>query len=78
MGIGFLPNKESMGIEVKKWTARRKLETLVGLCNSCIYKAFDILLAQECRTCEIRKGIHWILNDKVGLSITDNRLLRTG
>ena len=60
MGLGFLPSRESMYIEVQKWTALRQLDTLQGLCNSCVYKTFDIILAKVCRMCVIRKGILWI------------------
>lgn len=75
MGLGFLPNRESMCSEVEKWTALGKIDTLQGLCNSCVYKAFDIILAQECRMCVIRKGILWIQAENRRERLVDDRLM---
>jgi hypothetical protein len=75
MGLGFLPNRESMCSEVEKWTALKNIDTLQRLCNSCVYKAFDIILAQECRMCVIRKGILWIQAENQREKLVDDRLI---
>lgn len=77
MGLGFLPNRESMCIEVEKWISLGKVDTLQALCNSCVYKIFDVLLAQECRMCVIRKGILWIQARNRSESPVGDRLLTT-
>ncbi len=64
MNLSFLPNRktlrqerETMREEIEQWIALRKLDTLLGVCNSCMYKVFDFILTQECRTCTVRDGI---------------------
>ena len=36
---------------------------LRSLCNCCVFKVFDFILAPECRMCVIRKGIVCIANE---------------
>ncbi len=64
MGLGFLPKRDSMCKEIEQWTVLRKLDTLLGLCNCCMYKTFDYILADECRMCTIREGILLIVKEK--------------
>lgn len=74
MSLGFLPKRDSMFKEIEQWTALRKLETLLDLCNCCIYKTFDYILADECRMCMIRKGILLIINEKKRQGSPDREL----
>lgn len=53
-----------MGEEIEQWIALRKLDTLLGVCNCCMYKVFDFILTQECRTCAIRDAILMISKEK--------------
>ncbi len=76
MGLGFLPKRDAMCKEIERWTALRKLDTLLGLCNCCIYKTFDYILAQECRMCSVRKGIQEILTEKKRECQEDGELLK--
>lgn len=73
MGLGFLPKRDNMCKEVELWTACKKVETLLGLCNCCVYKAFDYILPDECRMCVIRKGILRIADEKKrdGLDVSE-------
>jgi hypothetical protein len=64
MSLSFLPNKATMCKEIEQWIAIRKLDTLLSVCECCVFKAYDFILTQECRTCMVRKGI---------LRITDER-----
>ncbi len=57
MSIGFLASQDSMCQEIERWVGLGQLDTLIGLCNCCVYKVFDLILAPECRMCIIRKGI---------------------
>ena len=75
MGLGFLPKRDSMCKEIEQWTALRKLDALLGLCNCCIYKTFDYILAEECRMCMIRKGILLIINEKKRTGLPEHELL---
>lgn len=74
MSIGFLPDRESMYLEVEKWTAQGNSDTLEGLCNSCVYKTFDMILAQECRMCAVRKGLVLIRTENRRQKIAVDRL----
>ena len=64
MDLGFLPNKETMRKEIEQWVVLRKLDTLLGLCNCCMYKVFDFILPQECRGCTVRNGILGVVEAK--------------
>lgn len=64
MNLSFLPNRETMRKEIEQWIVLRKLDTLMGVCNCCMYKAFDFILTQECRTCTVRNGILSIVEEK--------------
>jgi hypothetical protein len=75
MGLGFLPKRDSMCKEIEQMTALRKLDTLLSLCNCCIYKTFDYILAEECRMCMIRKGILLIINEKKRTGLPEHELL---
>jgi hypothetical protein len=61
--------------EIEQWTACKKLDALLGLCNCCVYKAFDYILPVECRMCVIRKGILKISDEKRREALADNDLL---
>jgi len=64
MALGFLPSREAMCREVECWIAQQDVDTLLRLCNCCIYKTFDLILAGECRICIIRNGIRSIVRDR--------------
>jgi hypothetical protein len=64
MNLSFLPNRETMLKEIEQWIILRKLDTLLGVCNCCMYKVFDFILTQECRTCTVRSGILRIVEEK--------------
>ncbi len=64
MSLGFLPKRDSMCKEIEQWTILKKLDRLLGLCNCCVYKTFDYILADECRMCTIRQGILLIVKEK--------------
>ena len=64
MNLSFLPNRETMRKEIEQWIELRKLDTLMGVCNCCMYKVFDFILTQECRTCAVRDGILRIVEVK--------------
>ncbi len=76
MGLGFLPKRDAMCKEIEQWTTLRKLDTLLGLCNCCIYKTFDYILSDECRMCNVRKGIQKILTEKARECPEDEELLK--
>jgi len=48
---------------VEQWIALKRLDMLRSLCNCCVFKVFDFILAPECRMCVIRKGIVCIANE---------------
>ncbi len=62
MGLGFLPSRDKMMKEIEQWTVLKKLDTLTGLCNCCLYRVFD--LVQECRTCKVQRGIESIAGER--------------
>jgi hypothetical protein len=64
MNLSFLPNSDMMRKEIEHWIELRKLDTLLGVCNCCMYKVFDFILTQECRTCTVRNGILRIVEEK--------------
>ncbi len=77
MGLGFLPKRDSMCKEVEQWTILKKLDRLLGLCNCCMYKTFDYILADECRMCTIRKGILKIIQEKQQVDVPASSLPNT-
>ncbi len=64
MTMGFLASQDSMYHEIEQWVARGRLDTLISLCNCCVYKVFDLILTPKCRMCIIRKGIVLITNER--------------
>ena len=50
--------------EIEQWIKSKKLDTLLNICECCVFNAYNFILTQECRTCMVRKGI---------LRITDER-----
>lgn len=77
MGLSFLPNKNTMCKEIEQWIALRKLDTLLSVCDCCVYKVFDYILTQECRTCSVRKGIVRIMDERSQRDPQEEDLLRT-
>jgi len=58
MSISFFPSRSSMIREVERLIAAGSLDTLVSLCNCCLFKTFD--MDYECQACEVRIGIRLI------------------
>jgi hypothetical protein len=77
MGLRFLPNKNTMCKEIEQWIALRKLDTLLSVCDCCVYKVFDYILTQECRTCSVRKGIIRIMDERSQRDSQEEELLQT-
>jgi hypothetical protein len=75
MALGFLPNKEGMSREIELWIAHKEVDILLSLCNCCIYKAFDLILARECRSCAIRQGILSIVSERTDPVASEGALL---
>jgi hypothetical protein len=57
MSISFFPSRERMYKEIEQWIVLGKLDTLLSLCNCCVFKLHQESLALECRACLVRKGI---------------------
>jgi len=77
MNLSFLPNTDMMCKEIEHWVELRKLDTLLGVCNCCMYKVFDFILTQECRTCTVRQGILRIVEEKRREARDENTVLET-
>ncbi len=77
MIMGFLASQDSMYHEIEQWIALGRLNTLMSLCNCCVYKVFDFILAPECRMCIIRKGIV-LLTKKHGKSCAESSAPSSG
>lgn len=63
MGLGFVPSRETMVKQIEQWVALRKMDTLLSVCECCIFKTFDFILTQECRSCAVRKGILHLMDE---------------
>lgn len=64
MGLSFLPNRDKMCKQVEQWVVLEKMDTLLSVCECCVFKTYDFILTQECRTCNVRKGILAIADEK--------------
>jgi hypothetical protein len=62
MALGFLPHRDRMLREIDHWITLRRLDTLQGICDSCVYSMFDFILTRECRTCSVRMGMLAIMD----------------
>ena len=64
MSLAFFPSRENMMKEVQQWIVLRKLDMLQSLCNCCVYKTFDCTMSRDCRSCNVRAGIHTLVDDE--------------
>lgn len=76
MGLSFLPNRAAMCKEIEQWISSRKLDTLLGICECCVFNAYNFILTQECRTCMVRKGVLRITDARSQELRRENELLR--
>ncbi len=75
MALGFLPNRDTMCKEVEQWIALRKLDTLLSVCDCCVFKTFNFILSDDCRICQVRKGIAAIVEERKRARMSEQELV---
>jgi len=63
MSLSFLPSRAAMCKEIEEGISLKKMDTLLSICECCVFKD-DFILTQECRTCMVRKGIIRIADER--------------
>ena len=64
MSLSFLPNRATMCKEIEQLIKSNKLDTLLSICECCVFNAYNFILTQECRACMVRKGIIRITDER--------------
>jgi hypothetical protein len=58
MELGFLPHPNCCLLrEIDTMMSLRRLDVLESICDCCIYRRFEFILARECRSCSVRAGM---------------------
>ena len=75
MSLAFFPSRDNMMKEIQQWVVLRKLDMLQSLCNCCTYKQFDYTMSRDCRSCNVRAGIHKLVHEKKREAVESEELL---
>ncbi len=57
MSVNFYPFRELLAKEVERCVSAGRLDTLLSLCKSCVFKMFPKRIEPECQSCRIQYGI---------------------